>query len=879
VEFSMLGALEVTSHGGAITPPAPKHRALLGVLLLHPNEVVSRERLIDELWGERPPRSAPKVVQTYVSQLRRLLGPETIVTRAPGYELRIDEDAIDAARFRHRTAEARALAQRGDDKAAEVAYAEALALWRGPPLADVVFESFARNEIERLHEERFGALMEHIDCRLRLGQHEELIPELETMVRHYPLRERLHGQLMLALYRSGRQADALAAYQDARRILAEDLGLEPSRELQGLERAVLTHDATLESPKAPIASEKTNLPAQSLSFLGRERELGEVLALLRRDEVRLLTLTGPGGSGKTRLALAAAAEAAVNYDHGVSWVPLAALREPRLVLEEVARAVGAKDDPAREIGGRRLLLLLDNFEQVVAAAPGLAELLAACPKLNILVTSRQPLHLAGEHEYRVEPLGQDDAVALFRVRSGAVPDVGAGATVAEICRRLDCLPLAVELAAARAKVLPPEKLLERLEKRLPLLTRGPRDAPERHRAISATIAWSYDLLTSEEQRLFRRLSVFAGGSTIEAAEDVCAADLDLLQSLVEKNLLRAESGRLGMLETIREYALGLLDASGEHRDIADGHADYYLRFAVDIDARIRSAEQSQLLEELAREHENMRAALTWYLERGDERALHLVLALEHYWVVRDHLHEADRWFRSALLSPHEGASAVRAHALRQAGHIARNVGDESRERALFEESFEVAVAADSTADIAASLVTLDRQEEGLRLYRELGDERGAASALEFIGGSALRRGAFADARGPLEESLDIYRRLGVASHVAWVLDSLGHCALGEGTLAEAAALFREELVIARELHSDLAAADALAGLALVAKQRDDEEVADTLWRAAEDLAAAHGAPLRQRWTTARHSAARENEHHATRADLEETIAYALAHVV
>ena len=618
----------------------------------------------------------------------------------------------------------------------------------------------------------------------------------------------------------------------------------------------------------------TNLPRPASSFIGRERELAEVLGKLEQG-ARLLTLTGPGGSGKTRLAIEAAATLVPEYKAGVFWVGLASLRDPALVSEQIAQTLGAKDGLAEHIGERELLLLLDNLEQVIEAAPEFSRLLQACPQLTLLCTSRELLRVQGEVEYGVPPLAGPEAVDLFCARSVLVPSE----EISELCARLDNLPLAVELAAARTKALTPAQILERLQQRLDLL-KGGRDADPRQQTLRATIAWSYDLLSEEEQRLLRSLSVFAGGCTLDAADEVAGADLDTLQSLVEKSLLRFSGERYWMLETVREFALEQLAASGDHPEIAARHAEYHLALAEEIDMRIQTVEQSQLVERLAQERDNMRAALARYIEHLDERALRLVLALEHFWMIRDDIREADHWFRSALLVSERDKSAHRAHALRQAGHVALTLDDEERAGALFEEALAVAVAAGSGRDIAASLVTQGHYEAGLQLFREVGDERGVAHALWHRGVAALRRGDFAQARQSLEEALEIYRRLAVASHVAWALKDLGYCALCEGNVAEAAALYREELAIAGQLASDLGAAEALAGLSLVADRRGDGNVATTLWRAAEEAAAAHGVSLQARWARLRRQipVTRNDSAAPPPLPLADAIAYALANI-
>jgi predicted ATPase len=350
-----------------------------------------------------------------------------------------------------------------------------------------------------------------------------------------------------------------------------DLGEHRLKDLSAPER--LYQLGTGEFP--PLKSlYSTNLPVPGSPFVGRERELGEVLGLLGGS--RLLTLTGPGGSGKTRLGLQAAGASAEAHPDGVYWVPLASLRDAALVLEEAGRALGTDDGLADHVGDKQLLLLFDNFEQVVDAASEVSDLLGSCPNLRVLVTSREPLHVTGEQEYAVPPFEHQEAIDFFLARARALdPGFEAKDAVPEICRRLDDLPLALELAAARVKALTPEQILQRLERRLPLLTGGPRDAPERQRTLRATIEWSHDLLAEDERRLFARLSVFAGGCTLHAAETVCDADLDTLQSLIDKSLVRHTDGRYWMLETIREFAAEQLGGEG----IRDMHAEHYVALA------------------------------------------------------------------------------------------------------------------------------------------------------------------------------------------------------------------------------------------------------------------------------------------------------------
>jgi predicted ATPase/class 3 adenylate cyclase len=387
---------------------------------------------------------------------------------------------------------------------------------------------------------------------------------------------------------------------------------------------------------------QTNLPIPATPFLGRELELSEVTRLLARPEVRLLTLAGPGGIGKTRLAAQAAGAVGDRFPAGVFWVPLSLLRDPALVLDAAERALGARTELVEHIGDRHLLLLFDNFEHVVDAAPELASLLERCPNLELLVTSREPLHLAAEHEYPVPPLAHDESIGFFLARARAVkPDFELDDAVSEICHRLDELPLALELAAARVKALSASQILERLERRLPLLTSGARDAPERQRTLTATIAWSHDLLTDEEQILLRRLSVFAGGCTLDAAEEVAGADLDTLLSLVDKSLLRHSAERYSMLETIREYAAERLGESGELEELRRRHAETYLALATNAAPELRrfgGRELSRARDAIAVESDNLDAALQWALERdADDVAELLALVLARHWVALGHV--------------------------------------------------------------------------------------------------------------------------------------------------------------------------------------------------------------------------------------------------
>jgi predicted ATPase/class 3 adenylate cyclase len=453
-----------------------------------------------------------------------------------------------------------------------------------------------------------------------------------------------HGGQVLLSQSTRELLDRSVVVRDLGRHRLKDLG-EPTR---------LYQLGELDFPP-PRSLDATNLPIQATPLVGRERELDEAGKLIEAH--RLVTLTGPGGSGKTRLALQLAADAVDGFPDGVVWVPLQSLRDPELVLQTIAGALGARELSVEDATGRRLLVVLDNFEQVLAAASGVGDLVNRRPHLKLLVTSREPLHLRGEYEYPVMPLREAEAATLFLDRATAAdPDFDDQGEVAEICRRLDCLPLAVELAAARVKALSAAELLRRLDKRLPLLTGGPRDAPERQRTLRATIAWSYELLTADEQRLFVRLAVFGDGCSLGAAEEVCEADLDTVTALIDKSLLRREGDRYSMLETIGEYALEQLEASNEADAIRRRHAEYYLEQARSVEDLIRSPQAAVAVDRLEQDQGNLRAALRWLSDEKQDTPLRLAVwglaarlhgsgdrALDH-----QDLGEASRLYRQSL---------------------------------------------------------------------------------------------------------------------------------------------------------------------------------------------------------------------------------------
>jgi predicted ATPase len=520
----------------------------------------------------------------------------------------------------------------------------------------------------------------------------------------------------------------------------------------------------------------TNLPRPASTFIGREREIAAVAGLIRGG-ARLVTLTGPGGSGKTRLAVAAATELVPETKAGVFWVGLAAEREPALVVEAIARTLGAKTDVADLIGARNMLLLLDNFEQVVDAARDLSSLLEACPNLRVIVTSRELLRIRGEIEYSVSPLVADEAVALFVARSGCEPEHA----VRDLCHRLDNLPLAIELAAARARVLSIAQINERLSRRLDFF-QGGRDADPRQRTLRATIAWSFDLLTVGEQRLFERLGLFEGGCTLEAAESTADADVDTLQSLVEKSLVRRTGDRFWMLETIREFACEELGASDEMRV---RHAAYYAELAHDAQPALSGTAPDDALDRLHVELPNLRQALEHFFADDPDAALQLAADLFRVWAIRGHLTEGAATLERALAADARPTRA-RTAALLAAAAMAGNSGDMARSEA--------------------------HAAEALALAHEQADERGIAYGTYLLGVSHVERGNWLLARDLFADSLARFTTLGDRHYVLLAMDSLAYAYGGLGERARRIELHEEVLRQARECGDHAAMALSLSQL-------------------------------------------------------------------
>jgi predicted ATPase len=573
-----------------------------------------------------------------------------------------------------------------------------------------------------------------------------------------------------------------------------DLGEHRLKDLTAPERIYQLGDG--EFPPLKSLNQST-LPVQPTPFVGREKELGEVLGLLRRPETRLLTLTGAGGSGKTRLAVQAAAELVDDHEDGVWWVPLQAIREPGRVGPAIGSAIGARDGLAGFVADKRMLLVLDNFEQVTEAAPQLGELLASCPNLRLVATSREILRLAAEREYAVPPLVEHESVGFFLARARAVrPAFEPDEHVLPICRRVDHLPLAIELAAARVKALSTAQIHERLERALPLLTGGARDVPERQRTLRGAIDWSYELLSGGEQQSFRRLGVFAGGFTLDAAEQVAGGDLDTLQSLVEKSLVRFGAERYALLETIREFALEQLEEGDELENARGRHFGFYLELAraADMSAEGGYGHSAELL---LPEAENLRAAVEGAIAAGElEPAAELMVLLENFWVSTAPFEGARRY--EQLLERAQLPEGLRARALRCFAGSLFLAGEYERSHRA--------------------------NEESLALFRSLGDDEGVGVLLHRLGISTLSLGTPDEARRLLHESRRAFRHAGVERGESEVIGGLAYVARDEGDYETASELFSEAAELAAATGFTWWRVGMLSGLAecLLDLRRPDE---------------------------------------------------------
>ncbi len=907
----MLGPLRLGGGGaGAVELGGVRLRMLLVRLALDAGRVVSTTALIDGLWGEDPPADATNALQSLVSRLRRGLrgvADGLVESHPAGYRLAVAAEDVDTHRFERLAARGRAQLGAGRPAEAAETLRAALDLWHGPALSGVEDAPFAGAAIERLVELRAGAVEDRLDADVRSGRHTEAVAELRAQVAEHPLRERPAALLVRALYLAGRQADALAAYERTRRTLADELGVEPSPELRDLHLAVLRGDIAAAPAARPVAAALT-------SFVGRRAELSEVARLL--DSTRLVTLVGPGGAGKTRLSTELAAQA------GPSWfVELAGVRVAEDVAAAVLAALGVREirlmadphpptaqprpvDPldrlADVLAGQRSLLVLDNCEHLIEAAATLADgLLARCPGLRVLATSREPLAITGEVVFPVGPLELPregapaaevvlaEAVRLFADRAeSAAPgfrvDSANSATVGEICRRLDGLPLALELAAARLRSMTVGQIAERLDDRFRLLTGGSRTSLPRHRTLRAVVEWSWDLLEKPERVLAARLSVFPAGAQVDSITAV-AADDDLLPAvdvvyvlaaLVEKSIVHAAEGRDGqvryrMLETVRAYAADRLSESGEADRVRERYCRCFLDLLEEAEPRLRGPEQIRWLARITADHENMLAALRYAVALGNADLAHqLTVRASWYWMVSGHHREAMNLVAEVIAV--EGPAPAHARAVLRAiaafgaagglpdGETIRVLRRDLAETdamahypimvmlepmlAAFSGDVEVALAAlrrgrqhpDPWARALNLLSTAFLQEnlgaqaeaeaaadQALAAFRELGDRWGQAMAISQVSERRSLRGDHAGAVAANEESVRLVHELGVADEVPTMLGRLGLQRGRAGDLAGAERDLREALGMAGDLGAQENRALLLGWLATVLRLRGD----------------------------------------------------------
>ncbi|WP_067489097.1 BTAD domain-containing putative transcriptional regulator [Actinomadura hibisca] len=924
MRFGVLGPLAVwTDDGAPVAVPGIKVRALLADLLLHEGRPVPADRLIDDLWGEALPGNPAGALSAKVSQLRRVLedaepGARALVESRPaGYSLQAGERApVDALRFAELVGQAR------DAASAEKAglLAAALRMWRGPAFADFADEPFTRAAIARLEEQRLTALEDHAEVRLTLGEHGALVGELADALAAHPLRERLRAAHMRALYRSGRQSEALDSFEELRSRLADELGLDPSAELVTLQRAVLAQDLALDAPAAPAPEPRprTNLPVPPTELIGRADAVAEIAGLFGTE--RLVTLTGPGGVGKTRLSIAVAGELAEGFPGGVRMVELAAFDHaaaPELIdgimtaldLRDAAEPGAPLERLAAALAGRGVLLLLDNCEHVVDAVAEITDrLLAAAPDLRVLATSREPLGLPGEVVWSVPPLtvperdaapdpgelARSSAVRLFTARASAAArgfrlDEANAADVAVLCRRLDGIPLALELAATRVRALGVPGLVSRLDDRFRLLATGHRGAPPRQQTLLAMIDWSWELLSAAERTVLRRLAAHADGCTLEAAEHVTGDGLDaldLLVRLVDRSLVvmterPGRAPRYRLLESVAAYCADRLQDAGEEAAVRQRHREHYIVLAERAEPHLYGHDQAHWLDLLDAESANLRAALDG---ASGPDALRLANALTWYWFLRGRWSEARRALTAALdLTTAPSPERARALAYRACFVVLQGDGTgwparRAEALAALDGPGDPVVRArarwflvyagselDDVDDAAALLAPTLAEFEALgdewgtaaalamrahhghargepaaierdadaatRIFTRLGDRWGRLQASEWLAGHAELVGDYGRAERLGREGVRMAEELRLWPHVAVGLGWLGWVALLRGDFPAARDLFAQALEQGTEQGNRGAMFFGELGLGLVARRLGDLDEADDRLRA------------------------------------------------
>lgn len=881
VRFGVLGPLAVwTDDGREVSVPESKVRLLLADLLVHEGRPVPVDRLVDDLWGDQLPGNPLNTLQTKISQLRKALeraepgGGKLVTYQRSGYAMPVD---LDVTRFRELIARARAA---DDVRTRSGLLADAVALWRGPALAEVADEPFAAPFIARLQEERLAAHEDWAAARLDLGDHDALAGELGELVATHPLRERLRALQMRALYRAGRQNEALNSYRELRDRLADELGLTPGPDIAAVQQAILEHDPALTIPPTP----RTNLPEPLTELVGRDDAVQAVLSLL--NSARLVTLTGPGGVGKTRLAVQTARQLPNTWLIELSGLDrhgsVTQCRPDELIVDVIAATLSIRDARgcdanrlAQYLRDKNIALVLDNCEGVIEPVAALtSRLLEAAPGLRILATSQLPLGVTGEVVWQVPPLtvpgpgsvAPEDvrafsSVQLFATRAasadpGFTIDADNAAAVAAICRRLDGVPLALELAATRIRALGSHELLHRLDDRFRLLANGTRSGPTRHRTLRALLDWSWQLLSEPQQIVLRRMAIHAEGADLAAVESlaagggVAAADVAaLVADLVDRSLVVSTAGpRYRMLETVVAYGLERLREAGELEPMQRRHADYYVRLAEQAAAAIRTREQCVWLARLALEAPNLRRALETAIGLGEaDLALRLVNAMAWYWFLRGRIGEARRSIRQALALP-DGTNELRDVAVCWDTGLAIAAGD-----TVDDDAFDIAERIDHRADRANALwflgyvttsvgMTQCRHltARALREFEALGDNWGIGVALIDRASHHMSSGDFvASERDAARGSalLDEFGERWGQLQASYITGSLAEIA---GDYDRAERVHRNGLSMAEELELAPEMSFQLSWLGRIAMLRGDHERAWQLHERARWLGVEQG---------------------------------------